>query len=114
MRISDLSSDVCSSDLERPGLGEDQRRIRSATGAAGERVAVGGSAERVSARHPASAEYRGSEDFGGPRSEERRVGNECVRTCRSRCSRVHKTKKQIDTTSSDSFTNKQNPYKINT
>src|SRR3546814_20064264 len=36
-----------------------------------------------------------------PRSEERRVGKECVSTCRSRCSPYHKTKnKQNHTTDS--------------
>src|SRR3546814_20442215 len=33
--------------------------------------------------------------FGGRRSEERRVGKECVSTCRSRCSPFHSTKKQL-------------------
>src|SRR3546814_14883745 len=32
----------------------------------------------------------------GPRSEERRVGKECVSTCRSRWSPYHEKKKEID------------------
>src|SRR3546814_7856388 len=65
MRISDWSSDVCSSDLERRcGLrGADQGR----SAAAGD--------DRLQPRQ-----------FG---SEERRVGKECVSTCRSRWSPYH-------------------------
>src|SRR3546814_14805476 len=33
---------------------------------------------------------------GGPRSEERRAGKECVRTCRSRWSTYHLKKKSVD------------------
>src|SRR3546814_17218756 len=33
--------------------------------------------------------YATEDDFGLPRSEERRVGTECVRTCRSRLSPYH-------------------------
>src|SRR3546814_8964911 len=69
MRISDWSSDVCSSDLP----------ARSACGCAGRRVR----------QKPDQCGYslsRGSK-FG--RSEERRVGKECVSTCRSRWSPYH-------------------------
>src|SRR3546814_11696500 len=93
MRISDWSSDVCSSDLAAGpaggrslGLGQavsQQRqhdlhrvhchqfrsRIRERAG----RVAVGQAARR---------------------SEERRVGKECVSTCRSRWSPYHYKKKK--------------------
>src|SRR3546814_8913196 len=75
MRISDWSSDVCSSDLlpRRPDL---KVIITSATI----------DAERF-ARH-----FAASEDRPAPvieRSEERRVGKECVSTCRSRWSPYH-------------------------
>src|SRR3546814_10548137 len=72
MRISDWSSDVCSSDL----TGSDDRDARSHRIAA---VAHGlegvgqGGAQRAARRDVA-------------RSEERRVGKECVSTCRSRWS----------------------------
>src|SRR3546814_2944321 len=72
MRISDWSSDVCSSDLPRrltPG-----RRAVYAGGPA--RLA-----ELVDARDLKSR--------GRKRSEERRVGKECVSTCRSRWSPYH-------------------------
>src|SRR3546814_6846147 len=64
MRISDWSSDVCSSDL-RPRRGP---RRQEDQGRAGDR-----------------ARGRGAR----LRSEERRVGKECVSTCRSRWSPYH-------------------------
>src|SRR3546814_14105087 len=87
MRISDWSSDVCSSDLF----------------------------ELI--RRPSVKRWKGTEDAGlprsdykvrtgdqqhgccddGKRSEERRVGKECVSTCRSRWSPYHEKKtKRID------------------
>src|SRR3546814_17093996 len=71
MRISDWSSDVCSSDLSaRP------RRPFMGVGPAG--------------RGNARRENSGYAGFHGGRSEERRVGKECVSTCRSRWSPYHK------------------------
>src|SRR3546814_10144968 len=66
MRISDWSSDVCSSDLV----------ARHITAQSLERTL------RVLRRDLA-------ERFAIPRSEERRVGTECVSTCRSRWSPYH-------------------------
>src|SRR3546814_7157571 len=66
MRISDWSSDVCSSDLD---IG-DRRDVANA------RLRIAGFRERLLRR-------------GEDRSEERRVGKECVRTCRSRWSPYH-------------------------
>src|SRR3546814_14560796 len=63
MRISDWSSDVCSSDL-------DAGRTKAVTPAEG------------------FAEPR-AQHAGDHRSEERRVGKECVSTCRSRWSPYH-------------------------
>src|SRR3546814_11990678 len=68
MRISDWSSDVCSSDLAAQG-GE---------------VGIARSC-RLQRRQQV-----GEEDV---RSEERRVGKECVSTCRSRWSPYHQNKK---------------------
>src|SRR3546814_12831992 len=97
MRISDWSSDVCSSDL----MGEDLRLLLVAEvrefplkGELGEvlvpppdrvpdivAVEIGGLLDAVDQR------------IGGrpvrARSEERRVGKECVSTCRSRWSPYH-------------------------
>src|SRR3546814_2824478 len=67
MRISDWSSDVCSSDLDA------RRACRSSDLGArwSTRPIIGGASEAVL------------------RSEERRVGKECVSTCRSRWSPYH-------------------------
>src|SRR3546814_8466844 len=72
MRISDWSSDVCSSDLER----------------AARRVGLdGGRGRRERRQFPAARrDDRGRHQY---RSEERRVGKECVSTCRSRWSPNH-------------------------
>src|SRR3546814_2726308 len=70
MRISDWSSDVCSSDLPQPG----QRVIELAVEIVRRRPQRGG----------VDRQHRPSEP--GHRSEERRVGKECVSTCRYRWS----------------------------
>src|SRR3546814_7636651 len=80
MRISDWSSDVCSSDLElfaqRPFVegeadveGAGQRRLQRLQGRGGEALR--------------------RQRLVVDRSEERRVGKECVSTCRSRWSPYH-------------------------
>src|SRR3546814_13298725 len=84
MRISDWSSDVCSSDLRfRPSARTD-RAAPSMPARFGADVA--GHGRRPDARHggarPAAMPSRG-------RSEERRVGKECVSTFRSRWSPYH-------------------------
>src|SRR3546814_3955721 len=88
MRISDWSSDVCSSDLlllDAPALAEiapdlRHRRVGHRDGrGAGE--ARGGKQCGAHARHRAHGR--------AVRSEERRVGKECVSTCRSRWSSYH-------------------------
>src|SRR3546814_5824506 len=77
MRISDWSSDVCSSDLCH-GI------HASAAGPAG------GAGAAVAGGHRASPELDCGSGCRGPyRSEERRVGKECVSTCRSRGSPHH-------------------------
>src|SRR3546814_14264449 len=116
MRISDWSSDVCSSDLpaqrfpDRPSHRDGGRhdtlfasqtfqRIRQQ---ARLRLFGGGHGQRF----PVLVQYRpaakSGADFGivlkrrghgSVRSEERRVGKECVSTCRSRWSPTHKKKK---------------------
>src|SRR3546814_10547964 len=87
MRISDWSSDVCSSDLgvavtEGHGIGatgcvEPAKGV--AAGARGLVVETEG-AGLVVAGDVVSAERRAA---AAARSEERRVGKECVSTCRS-------------------------------
>src|SRR3546814_14771439 len=111
MRISDWSSDVCSSDLglrvelERQALGiaiEDAGQTADPG-----RVALRGEAHAFDARVRGQ---RAAADAGNgdivqdrvrpgveQRSEERRVGKECVSTCRSRWSPYHSKNKRTTT-----------------
>src|SRR3546814_18227115 len=108
MRISDWSSDVCSSDLRfgavpaHPDRGHEAGVcrlvplcLRSAQHAAYARANAG----RQLPGQPGQAYTAGPGllPCGGPsacrRSEERRVGKECVSTCRSRWSPYHTKKK---------------------
>src|SRR3546814_12132926 len=110
MRISDWSSDVCSSDLapQDPDTGRSHPLTRAQTSAGGtvlgaamlglEQAVFG---ERPKAEIVAEADADGR-DLGDldldledpaasrltlpPRSEERRVGKECVSTCRTQWS----------------------------
>src|SRR3546814_16537616 len=95
MRISDWSSDVCSSDLagadsiEHGTLLDDEGiALFKKTGAyyVPTLSTVNGYLERIAANPDAySPEVRKKIDWRiGIRSEERRVGTECVSTCRSR------------------------------
>src|SRR3546814_13914454 len=102
MRISDWSSDVCSSDLRFPSplrgvvrMRAAGRAWRSPTGHIGsghgggagvnmEWVIVLGVVALVGGY--VIAIYNRLIGLGRRRSEERRVGKECVRTCRSRVS----------------------------
>src|SRR3546814_9927945 len=84
MRISDWSSDVCSSDLNffignewvRPA---SDRRFKIHNASTGEHVAT----------VPEGVEADVDAAVAAARSEERRVGKECVSTCRSRWSPYH-------------------------
>src|SRR3546814_4531751 len=98
MRISDWSSDVCSSDLPAVlsrgplrgpgrGLAADRRHSGGATGNAGRGLLC-----RRRRQDPGARGDHGEQ--GQDRSEERRVGKECVSTCRSRWSPYHSKKKQ--------------------
>src|SRR3546814_3070727 len=82
MRISDWSSDVCSSDLfDRPFY-----ILRPVVLAVDDNHVLGAADDiDIAARHIAHA--AGVEP--AVRSEERRVGKECVSTCRSRWSPYH-------------------------
>src|SRR3546814_17559447 len=77
MRISDWSSDVCSSDLGTLSYASKHSRAKP-----------GVHLEKHEIRQP----YNQSSVIQ-PRSEERRVGKECVSTCRSRWSPYHYKKK---------------------
>src|SRR3546814_3867631 len=85
MRISDWSSDVCSSDLaQRTGriavLGQDRAQHREAVEGGVRRQDEEDAGDRDDEVEP------GREVREDGRSEERRVGKECVSTCRSRWS----------------------------
>src|SRR3546814_20637806 len=97
MRISDWSSDVCSSDLgtefELWMHEAFETLVRADFSQSKERAAIASARPRdskgVSAvSDPVNLSY---EEFteARPRSEERRVGKECVSTCRSRWSPEH-------------------------
>src|SRR3546814_9582924 len=79
MRISDWSSDVCSSDLH---LEHDRRAIGR------RRVVPAWSAPQAFSLGQICEEQRAYRRRR-QRSEERRVGKECVSTCRSRWSPDH-------------------------
>src|SRR3546814_15463796 len=81
MRISDWSSDVCSSDL---ALLSEERAMR-ATQASSRTWCVPAGSFLPEERLPAVD--------ADARSEERRVGKECVSTCRSRWLPYHYKKK---------------------
>src|SRR3546814_3830971 len=111
MRISDWSSDVCSSDLGlRPALPSGDRGSMRVIFMGTPDFAVPVLAALVDAGHEIVAAYtqpprragRGKKLVPSPvearatalgvavrRSEERRVGKECVSTCRSRWSPEH-------------------------
>src|SRR3546814_20028278 len=111
MRISDWSSDVCSSDLPTrrrdaptdsvaaddglpplPGSEEVPANSGAGTDGLGESSAndafTGGD-------QPASGRRHRRQRTPEPRSEERRVGKECVSTCRSRWSPNHAKKNNV-------------------
>src|SRR3546814_15762261 len=111
MRISEWSSDVCSSDLalRRKPEASASAEIKSRRGRSPDLRGVGlfAANQKPSGRSPdyvrttsspltSTATARSDSPRQGPatqRSEERRVGKECVRTCRSRWSPYHKNKK---------------------
>src|SRR3546814_15094530 len=108
MRISDWSSDVCSSDLyDRPAIAAyaggkpDERQEEAApahlAGRSHRFPAANGpchfGADTPALDRPAGT-FDGRHVAAAASSAERRVGKECVSTCRSRCSPYHYKKKQ--------------------
>src|SRR3546814_17161101 len=118
MRISDWSSDVCSSDLIKAALGPGRqagassrcwKRVPKLKGTPAQSGGVGptGRAATTSATRAQSGRGRASAGAQraskASRSEERRVGKACVRTVRFRWSPIHSKKK-----------NNQEPHKNKT
>src|SRR3546814_16583888 len=89
MRISDWSSDVCSSDL----FADRAAQAAVVLDAGRDRFAVAGQAH-VHHVGVGVASAVGQRLLHQPRSEERRVGTECVRTCRTRWAPYHSKKKK--------------------
>src|SRR3546814_2304459 len=92
MRISDWSSDVCSSDLLIPLL--TLLLALQAPVRAQEPAPAGGDSAVERGRYIFDAAgclgcHTDIKGGGQRRSEERRVGNACVRTCRARWSPYH-------------------------
>src|SRR3546814_17251746 len=111
MRISDWSSDVCSSDLDRgpscgrrrsharrriPALTDEQRRLQPRLAVTRHALEIGfqdGNVHAVETRLSLIEVDEGIVNIDES-SEERRVGKECVSTCRSRWSTYHSQKKE--------------------
>src|SRR3546814_21000541 len=109
MRISDWSSDVCSSDLPGPAactppcvrrLAATQLESPTPPRPKVLRALPDVILMRSASGMPASLNWLTTceREFGQTRTEERRVGKECVRTCRSRWYADH-AKKQVCKTS---------------
>src|SRR3546814_11255298 len=108
MRISDWSSDVCSSDLllRHFAGGVARLGIQAEPAAPAAALFLLGLGLRIHARLVRGCVPLGEREapriragsigaarLRHPRSEERRVGKECVSTCRSRWAPYHKKKK---------------------
>src|SRR3546814_16300078 len=101
MRISDWSSDVCSSDLAfkayldglvaEPPKVATRKASENTLGALTADIAslVGGSADLTGSNNTKTSSTKPLTKDDYSRSEERRVGKECVSTCRSRRSPYH-------------------------
>src|SRR3546814_16864723 len=112
MRISDWSSDVCSSDLTNPRVGALTTMTDTDLAALHLFDVSDGSIDTLAdyfegcgvgdpQGHAQGFRDRGVRD-GWIRSEERRVGKECVSTCRSRWSQYpEKKKKESKNTNSE-------------
>src|SRR3546814_2906513 len=92
MRISDWSSDVCSSDLNQirtlvAHLWENDGEVLTVTGQFLDSVNVPPPGLLPELWAPVGLRYHALHHL--LRSEERRVGKECVSTCRSRWSPYH-------------------------
>src|SRR3546814_9224720 len=98
MRISDWSSDVCSSDLlaaDPARLGQPGRRPRRHPQERTRHQLPGDEVPGCAMGHEDGLWREPEARLRPERSEERRVGKECVSTCRSRWSPYHYKNKII-------------------
>src|SRR3546814_15144826 len=112
MRISDWSSDVCSSDLNYKTIPDWASEARKLTDGRGVdhvievggadtfmqsimAIRLGGHIAVIGLLSGMTKDMNVAAIFSQNRSEERRVGKECVSTCRSRWSPSHSKKKTI-------------------
>src|SRR3546814_11312010 len=109
MRISDWSSNVCSSDLSTRVRLSFRPRLITAYSASGTKPAIAA----ADARKPADATSWNKKGESPTRSEERRVGKECVSTCRSRWSPYHEKKKSRKHSLNTSYIQKEKEGKDN-
>src|SRR3546814_4743645 len=86
MRISDWSSDVCSSDL---ATSSDMTLPEEVAQSVDRTVSLWGRLDILVNNASNVAKLGGADGDVVTRSEERRVGKECVSTCRSRWSPYH-------------------------
>src|SRR3546814_16478384 len=99
MRISDWSSDVCSSDLLEAEIRVDYGMGLGHDPASAMVLGIQAHQSGFVSREFVQENFEGITNVA-QRSEERRVGKECVSTCRSRWSQYHKkTKKNTRTQS---------------
>src|SRR3546814_11074404 len=98
MRISDWSSDVCSSDL---GVLAAHADTGIATPASLQAAFPAMARTALAAGEVAAADSWGERLLRRARSEERRVGKECVSTCRSRWSPSHYKKNNTQSQNSN-------------
>src|SRR3546814_7778463 len=91
LRISDWSSDVCSSDLVSAEINRGSGRRRLGNIRSKERPERASTSQRLAATMSAfqSRAIASSDASRSTRTEERRVGKEWVSTSRSRWSRYH-------------------------
>src|SRR3546814_11811356 len=109
MRISDWSSDVCSSDLflslgrlDQPAVSDRVGHVRLlreclVVGLDGVLVAAGARQRIATVVGRIGTGQRLPRTCGAGRSEERRVGKECVSPCRSSLSPYHSKKNYYNT-----------------
>src|SRR3546814_18517210 len=101
MRISDWSSDVCSSDLKGRSIKDTINQISPTIASAFEtlKLTLGGNGDLQTRAQDLQTTIGGLQDTINQsrtavyRSEEHRIGKACVGTCRSRWSPYHSKKK---------------------